>query len=75
MTDATGSFVAALPVGAFIIFEATGGHEQPLMAAHAMAGAHHARLRLAREERAIHRPGAFGRGKKSGCDQPLLSSV
>ncbi len=64
MTDGIGSLVAALALGAFVIFEATGGYE-PLLAALEMAGAHHALLSLAREERAIDlpRPSAGGGNK------------
>jgi anti-sigma-K factor RskA len=61
MTDAIGSFVAALALGAFVVFEARGGYE-PLLAALEVAGAHHVRPRFAREERAIQlpRPSAGG---------------
>lgn len=49
--DAIGSFVNGLPPGAFVVFEATGGHERLLMERLAAAGVAHARVnpRQARE--------------------------
>ena len=68
MTNGIGSFVAALDLGAFVIFEATEGYE-PLLAALAIAGADHARLSLAREERAIGLP----RPSAGGGNQDAIS--
>lgn len=51
LNEDIGSFVRALPAGAFLVFEATGGHERLLMEALEAAGVAHARVnpRQARE--------------------------